>query len=187
MGGLGLLVLGAGLLSVLAFVIGGAVVIVFVARQFRSGRGQLAVGLLLAFIIALIPTWDEVLGHIEFRRLCAEESGIRIHKQVVLDPEYRGTEFPDNFYIYDQLPIAKRYPHHLEENRNLPGPAVITRIHDVVRDGHTGEVLGTLTIFHYGGGWLDNATTTAGAGGGTCGAQDGGYVELLKRIFERRS
>jgi hypothetical protein len=152
--------------------------------DFEVVVGQLVAGLLVEFIIALIPAWDVILGRIEFRRLCAEESGIRIHKQVVLDPEYRGTEFPDNFYICDQLPMAKRYPHRLEENRNLPGPAVITRIHDLVRDGKTGELLGTLTILHYGGGWLENATTTAGAGGGTCGAQDGGHAELLKRIFQ---
>jgi hypothetical protein len=138
----------------------------------------------IAFFIVAVLFWDAIPGRMQFDRLCKTQSGIRIYKTLPLDAEDQGTEFPDNFYLYDQLPIAKRYPHYIVEDRDLPGPAVIVHIENAVRDGRTGELLGTRTIFHYGGGWFENRIATAGAGGGTCGGQDGGAAALLNRIFQ---
>lgn len=132
----------------------------------------------MAIVAVAVLFWDVIPGRMQFDRLCNAQSGIRIYKSVSLGTEYRGTEFPDNFDLYDQLSVAKRYPHYTVENRDLPGPGVIVHIENGVRDGRSGELLGTRTIFHYGGGWVENWITTAGAGGGTCGGQDGGTAVL---------
>jgi hypothetical protein len=152
-----------------------------------GASGSKAIPLLIvSILVGAVLFWDVIPGRIQFKRLCETESGIRIYKRVTLEPEYHGVEFPDNFYIYNQLPIGKRYPERLEDVSDLPGPAKIRRARSLIIDASTGAQLGSLTIFFYGGGWFAQAVSTApGAGGGWCGDGAGGAAELLNRIFER--
>jgi hypothetical protein len=181
---LALLVLVAIPLAILTIVIVGAVLIVFVARRFGSGRGQFAAGLLTVFIIALIPTWDVIIGRIEFHRLCAAKGGLRIYKQVRLDPKFGDVQFPELPLAYRETSVGARYPERTEEVADLPGPGTIKMIRRTVSDSRTGDVLGTSTVYNWGGGWFEQALTTApGAGGGYCGHESGDFPELLKRIF----
>jgi hypothetical protein len=153
----------------------------------NGASGSKAIPLLIvSILVGAVLFWDVIPGRIEFKRLCETESGIRIYKRVTLEPEYRGVEFPDNFYIYNQMPIGKRYPERLEEVNDLPGPAKIKRTRSLIVDASTGNVLGSSTVFRYGGGWFSQTVSTApGAGGGRCGDEAGGGVVLLNKIFER--
>jgi hypothetical protein len=150
-----------------------------------DGAGKKVTMWVLCAIVAwAILFWDVIPGRAEFDRLCQTSSGIRVHKKVLLDPNEPRLEFPDSFLQYEQLALAKRYPYRVEDTDDLPGPARIKRRRDTVIDSRTGEELGSLTIYYYGGGWLENALSTAGTGGGACGIGAGGTAALLNGIFE---
>lgn len=183
---LGFLVLTAGMWVPLAFVVAGVLAVVFVLRHSAGRRKKWIAGAITALVVILIPTWDVIAGRIYFNQLCARDSGIRILKRVRLDREFAGLQFPGNPAVYQDLPIAKRYPYGLNSAEDLPGPAKIKFSREFIRDASTGELLGTLTMYFYGGGWFENAITLApGGGGGYCGAEAGGFPVLLQRIFQR--
>lgn len=154
------------------------------ARRARDVNGQRAVKAAVAVVFILIPTWDVILGRAYFYYLCATEGGVRVYKRVDLEPEYRDVQFPSASWIYEKLPLAQRYPYGYETAEDLPGPGEIGYIRDFVRDGRSGEALGTITHFSYGGGWLVNSTGLQGGGGEDCGQLSGDYFKVfLEDIF----
>jgi hypothetical protein len=177
-------VLGGPLGPLLLIAIIGAIAIVVVVRKLRGVRARVTAALMITLAITLTLTWDILLGKNEYHRLCETESGIRIYKRVKLELEYRAVEFTDNFYTYRQLPMARRYPVHLTELDDLPGPAKIERVRYVVSDASTGEALGSLTRFFYHGGWFENHFRISPGGGVSCGSEGGGLVALMNNIFE---
>ena len=179
----GFLVLSMGPLALLfLFVVGAFVVWLFVAREKTTRRKWLA-GTLAAIVVILIPTWDEIAGRAYFRHLCESNGGIRIYERVKLGPEYRGIRFPDLPTEYERMKLASLYPYALESKEDLPGPARILYVRRMILDEQTGAVLGSLTNYFYGGGWLDNAVSLHGTGGGSCDRSEQDFRLLLERIF----
>jgi hypothetical protein len=142
-------------------------------------------GVLFVALIAVTLFWDVIPARMEFRRLCDAESGIRVYKRIPLDAEFRGMEISGLFSVYQESPMGKRYPHRLVETNDLPGPGRIRRIVNTISDARSGETLGSLTTFYYGGGWLANVVPSgARAGGGSCGVEVAGARALASAIFE---
>lgn len=180
---LGLLVFAIGPLLLVGFVIVAVALAIKVARKYRTIVGKLIAGAGGAMVVLLIPTWDIFVGRIEYHRLCAKESGMRIHTRAAPQAEYRNTPLPESPLAYNRTPLGKLYPWDVIEVDDLRGPGKIKFSREMIRDASTGEVLGTLTMYFWGGGWFENAFSTAGAGGGYCGRQDGDFPDLLKQVL----
>jgi hypothetical protein len=152
------------------------------SRLDKRTRSNAVLFTVVALLVATALFWDVIPARMEFRRLCETESGIRVDQRVPLDPEFRGVAIPGLYSVYEQMPIGKRYPHHVQETNDLPGPGRIRRIVNSIGDARVGggQRLATSTTFYYGGGWFANAVPSgAGAGGGSCGVEVTGMQALF--------
>jgi hypothetical protein len=183
------MVLGALPALALGVLILGPLLAVGVTLQFSAGRDRTIAALATILLIGSLAAWDVVAGRIQFQKLCANDSGMQIHARRQIEPSDR-TDLQIAWgnlssYQFMQLAIAKRYSWTVEENSDLPGPGKIKRVREQLTDNDGGESLGTLTVYHWGGGWMSNALSTApGAGGGSCGHGQGYFDTVLRRVFD---
>lgn len=184
----GFLVLSIGPLAVLAILLAG-VIAVWVAVSTQSTRSRKWVAASLSLVIVLlIPTWDVIAGRLYFRYLCATDAGMRIYKQVDLGPERRNIQaFPDIPLQYNRLPISKQYPYRPRSIPELPGPARIKLTQESIVDGKSGEVLGEIVEYHYGGGWFQNSTSLGPVSSTRCAPGGQSFKSLLDQIFPSSS
>jgi hypothetical protein len=179
----GFAVLSAGPLALLVLLVIGVVAVWIVVRRGKSPGKRWAIGMLTAVVVILIPTWDEIAGRAYFRHLCDTKSGIQVLQQVTLGPEYRDVQFADAPWLYKNTPLASLYPYRLESTEDLPGPARIRYVRQIINDQKTGATLGTVTNYFYGGGWFQNAVSLQGAGGGSCDLGSNYFKTFLARVF----
>jgi hypothetical protein len=182
----GLLVLSIGPLALLALLLVGILVVWIAVRTQATPPRKWAAAIAAGVTVTLIPTWDVIAGRLYFRYLCAADAGVRIYKSVELRPEDYAVQFPANPAVYRRLQISERYPYRLDSVEDLPGPAKIKMIRQSVIDAKTGDVLGDITEYSYGGGWFENAISFHGAGGGHCASDGNNFKMFLERIFRRR-
>jgi hypothetical protein len=54
----------------------------------KKGKHKALVAVTGIVVFLLIPTWDEILGRIYLRHLCATKAGVKVYKTVELPAEY---------------------------------------------------------------------------------------------------
>jgi hypothetical protein len=179
----GFAVLSAGPLALLVLFVVGVVAVWIAARSGKSPRKRWAIGMLTAVVVIVIPTWDEIVGRAYFGHLCATNSGLRVLQQVKLGPDFRDVQFPRTPGLYNKTSLAPLYPYSLESRQDVPGPARIYYVKEMILDRKSGAILGTATNYFYRGGWFVNAFSPHVGGGGHCNLDDDYFKNLLERIF----
>lgn len=152
----------------------------------KAVRRRWIAGGLVISVIALVAVGDELLGRAYFDHLCSTEAGIRVHKRAASTFETPGKGLPGSPLAYRKSAIAAKFPYVLESVEDLPGPAKIYYTRESIRDARTGETLASATNYFYGGGWLQNAVSPHGAGGGSCGLEPNYFRQLVEAIFAVR-
>jgi hypothetical protein len=87
--------------------------------------------------------------------------------------------------LYKKTALASLYPYNLESSEDVPGPARIRYLRETIRDQKTGETLGTITNYFYGGGWVQNTVSLQGPGGGSCELEENYFRRFLEQVFIR--
>ena len=181
---MGFLVLSFGAIAVLAMLLVGVLSVWLAAKSQETRRRKWIASGVALLIVALIPTWDEIYGRLYFSYLCATDAGVHINKTVDLGPERANMQaFPDLGIRYERLALAKQYPYGSASIDDLPGPARISRTREFVVEAKTGDVLGEIIEYWYGGGWFDNLMSFGHAGGKSCTAGGHSFRKFLDQIF----
>ena len=98
---LGFVVLTGPLWLIFITVLLGLVIIVVMAKRFRSGRIRLAVGIGIFSLIFLALFGDEIAGRIYLDYLCTNKAGVKVYQTVELPAEYWDEQGKPKFYNKD--------------------------------------------------------------------------------------
>jgi hypothetical protein len=165
-------------LVLLAVATVGIIVIALLFRGVRSRKGRLTVVLAGILIIALIPTWDIILGRIILSRHCSSSGGIKIYKEVALGDKYfttdgrpkyleqdsyvvtngRGESVSRTSWAVDDEVFRGRYDLQTTTETVVSHPVKIEIMVSRLVENASGELLAERTVFRYFGGWFANAS-----------------------------
>lgn len=113
-------------------------------------------GLVVAILI-LIPTGDEIAGHLYFNHLCNTEAGVKVYQTVELPAEYWDAQgnpkfFNDQGYLDRKLLADKLMGEiHSEPYQSILG---IEKSVIATKEKSTKRVLASTTTFLFWGGWV---------------------------------
>lgn len=177
------------LLILVGIVVGGLGVVWYVSRRLGARYSKWKIWITGLIVVCLIPTWDVILGRVYFQALCKKHSGARIYEQVVLPAEYWREDGSPIFLdeIGNQVTSALDEKYQMRRGA-AERPArpfrIRSRQYRIIELG-SGRLLGTHTIYSYGGGWIVNS----GIGRARvvrCPAEKGYTANLLKQVFVKR-
>jgi len=122
---------------------------------------------LVVVIWILIPTGDEIAGHLYFNHLCSTEAGVKVYQTVELPAEYWNAQGKPRFYVnpYGRNRLRYIFPN----NTIIDAPQFeytleakpynkffhIDKETIQISDREKGKLLGEYSLFRYWGGWLD--------------------------------
>ena len=124
----------------------------------KSGGLKGLIGLLAFAILLPLPLIDEIIGKIQFDKLCREEAGVKIYGKLKLGPEFFNPDGTPNFIDPSSGNINDRIEGYLEFI-NPPGLDVssIARLGKkkyLIKSRKSGQILLEQTSFGMHGGWL---------------------------------
>ncbi|MEW6248542.1 MAG: hypothetical protein AB1555_17810 [Nitrospirota bacterium] len=135
------------------FVLLGLIAYVVLAKFVVSAIGKYSASKAAKYsaiaVFVLIPTWDIVPGHLYFGYLCQDKARVRVHKSVEVEQKYFSANGQPN-----QKELSGLYQSGSTFDDRFSRLFHITKVETFVRDIHSGEILGSATLFHFYGGWL---------------------------------
>jgi hypothetical protein len=170
-------------------VVGGVAIVWYVSRKFGARYSKWKIWVAGLVVVFLIPTWDVILGRIYFQTLCKKHSGARVYEQVVLPAEYWREDgspiFLDAQGNKIKSKLGEKYKTPFRAVKPPPGPFRIQSRQFQIGENESGRLLGTYTIYSYGGGWFVNSGI-GHASGIRCPSEEGYTANLLKQVFIKR-
>lgn len=175
---IGLFILGA-LVLYLAFAVW------IVKRQKTKKAKWIAI-----IVLALIPTWDEIVGRAYFHYLCVTEGGIRAYKTVELPAEYWAADGGPRFITPkgqpDKTLLGERYGFSREFDENFSKIFGIKKYVNRVTDEQNGEILGEYNSFIYFRGWVASRMGAHITGIPCPSAEEYSYRSFLMQLFKQK-
>lgn len=152
----------------------------------NSPIAKFVVGVLAFGVILMSPLTDEIIGKIQFDKLCREEAGVKIYGKLELGPEFFNADGTPNFIDRSKwFGIDERMERLVEfgeyPNQDIESLVGIWKRAIFVKDRTTGKPLAVRTGFTNGGGWLSYAHHPW-LNPGQCHPKEG-HLEMLKQII----
>lgn len=125
----------------------------------------------VSLIFILIPTADDIVGHVYFSYLCNTQAGQFVYKRVEVGDEYllrpgeidksRRGESPDGFAIakggeINKEKLRERYDFPFSKKETFSKIFHIYKRERIISDKINNNILSKSTSFLYGGGWVVN-------------------------------
>lgn len=131
----------------------------------KSGWAKGLANVLVFALIFPLPLIDEIIGKIQFDKLCHKEAGIKVYSKLELGQEFFHADGTPNFFTGNKwFGIDQRVDKLVE--LNVPKGQTISSLSNLnrqviyIRNRKTGESIASITTFINRGGWLsyeDNA------------------------------
>ncbi len=166
----------------------------FLARKIACGppiKSSIAKGIIGVIAFALIfplPLIDEIIGKIQFDKLCREEAGVKIFGKLELGPEFFNADGTPNFEV-SRGELDERVKQIAEvdtfKHERITSPVDLNRGTFLIVDKRTGQELIRTTGFNNRGGWLafDHSSWLTS---GPCYPQVS-QIDLLKSISVQKT
>ena len=153
-------------LILIAVVIGWLFFCVWLARKvvswipIKSGGLKGLIGLLTFAILLPLPLIDEIIGKIQFDKLCREEAGVKIYGKLKLGPEFFNADGTPNFVnkktnlIFPDKVMDPYVEFVTMPVERLASPAKLYKMRLQIRSREDGKLLAEKTAFGMYGGRL---------------------------------
>ena len=125
-----------------------------------STIAKFVVGVLAFALILPLPLIDEIIGKVQFDKLCREEAGVKIYGKLELGPEFFNADGTPNFVDKKTNLIVpdKAMDSYVEfvtmPLQSIASPAKLFKMQLQVRSRIDGQTLAQKTAFAMDGGWL---------------------------------
>ena len=152
----------------------------------RSTIKKMVVSVSAFALIFPLPLIDEIIGKIQFDKLCREEAGVKIFGKLELGPEFFNADGTPNFIDPASGNISERIDPYIkfvrEPSQYIPSIAKLTRGRFAIHRRADGKILLERIDFGIDGGWLayDNRSWLWKSG---CPQNKQGRDQLLTQII----
>lgn len=186
---LGFVVLSLAVLVPVLIVTLGGIAAWLVARRMKTTRTKWGGGLIAALIVILVPTWDEMVGRLYFKYLCATEGQVKVYQRVELPEEYWNADGTPTF-IKPNGDVEKEMLGHqfefITRPREVSGAFRIQSLDFIVIDKSSQNRLGEYSSLGFFGGWLRNSTALH-VTGTRCPNRPRAYTEAILMAAVKRA
>lgn len=129
----------------------------------KSMPAKIIGGLLVFFILLLLPVVDEIAGRVYLNHLCETQAGAKVYKKMELSAEYWDKQGIPKFLKENGDIDRKLLDEKIDESRELESylsfPPIEMYRYKVKNNSN--EILGERIDFLFSGGWVIRSTTSS--------------------------
>jgi hypothetical protein len=124
----------------------------------KQGKHKALVAIIGVVVFLLIPTWDEILGRIYLRHLCATKAGVKVYKTVELPAKYWDESGEPRFFNQSGYLDHDFWVKELDESggrvERYSSIFSIDKDTSPVKERLGQKSLAEVTTFRFWGGWI---------------------------------